>query len=212
MEFPEFRGQLTETVEELYREKLITPTGGNVSVRLPEEQGFLITPSMSHKGGLEPESMVLLNGDGKPVEKRYRPSIETPMHMKVYQLNPRVGAVVHTHAPFATLLGLYDIEIPPFNVEALRFASLPVVPFLLPGSRELVEGVASALDSCPGAQALLLRNHGLLTMGRDLRAAVNVSMALEEACHITITCRLLGEAPRLIPAEKRELLKKFLVV
>ena len=213
MDFPELRRELTEIVEELYREKLITATGGNVSLRLPDGQGFLITPSMMHKGALKPESMVLMGPEGNAADRNNRPSIETPMHLKVYELNPQVGAVIHTHAPYATILGLYDtLEIPPFTIESLRFAALPVIPFCLPGSQDLVEGVAAALENNPLAQALLLRNHGLLTLGRDLRKAANVSMALEEACHMAITCRLLGEAPQLIPPENQALLKQFLVL
>ena len=213
MDFPELRGQLTEIVEELYREKLITATGGNVSLRLPDGQGFLITPSMMYKGALKPETMVLLGPEGDPLDRKIRPSIETAMHLKVYEVNPKVGAVIHTHAPYATIVGLYDnLAIPPFTIESLRFAALPVVPFCMPGSSELVETVAAVIENNPQVQALLLRNHGLLTLGRDLRQAANVSMALEEACHMAITCSLLGEEPCSIPEDKQAILKQFLAL
>ncbi|MEW5785708.1 MAG: class II aldolase/adducin family protein [Bacillota bacterium] len=211
MDFPELRRELAKTVEELYREKMITATGGNVSVRLPGGQGFLVTPSQKHKGSLVPESMVLLSPEGKAAEGQDRPSVETPMHLKVYEINPTVGAVIHTHAPFATILGLYDkLKIPPFTIESLRFIALPVVPFYMPGSLELAKGVAAALDNNPEAQALLLRNHGLLAVGRNLRQAANVSMALEEACRMAVICRLLGGEPRLIPGDQQALLKPYL--
>jgi ribulose-5-phosphate 4-epimerase/fuculose-1-phosphate aldolase len=212
MDYPELRRELTETVEELYRAKLISPTGGNISVRLPENRGFLFTPSMIFKGALQPEDMVSLDAAGEPLANQGHPSIETAMHLKVYQLKLLAGAVIHTHAFYATVLGLYDMAIPPFTLEAIRFGVLPIVPFCLPGSQDLVDHVGAALENNPGAQALLLRNHGLLVLGRDLRAAVNSSLALEEACRAAILCRCLGEEPALIPAEERELLRQFLVL
>ncbi|HPT33507.1 MAG TPA: class II aldolase/adducin family protein [Bacillota bacterium] len=212
MEYLEQRRELVEITEELYREKLITPSGGNLSLRLPDDQGFLITPSMMFKGGLKPEDLVLLDPQGKPVERRSRPSVETPMHIKIYQMNPKVGAVIHTHAPYATIAGLYGLSIPPITLEAVRFHQLPVVPFCLPGSRDLVNQVAAALEKEPTAQALLLQNHGLLTMGRTLRLAANASMSLEEACHMATICRLLGGELKLIEPEKVEFLKKITVL
>jgi len=74
--------EIIATVEELYEARLITPTGGNVSARIADEpDAFLITPTMLHKGGLRPESIVRVDGAGKPAERRQRPSVETGMHL-----------------------------------------------------------------------------------------------------------------------------------
>lgn len=202
MKHLESRRQLSETAKELYREKLITATGGNLSLRLPDQEGFLITPSGAFKGGLSPESMIALDDRGRPInESSGTPSIETSLHLQVYLLRPQAGAVIHTHAPGAIVAGLYNMKIPSLTVEMIRFRELPLVPYYLPGSSELASATAAALKKHPSARAVLLQNHGLVTIGESLREAANITMALEEACRISILCRLLGGEPKEISAE-----------
>ncbi len=200
------RGKLVATVDELFKAGLITPTGGNVSVRRPG--GALITPSGRHKGSLRPEDLVEVNITGRPETPGARPSVETGMHLLIYRRRPDVNAVIHTHAPMATLLGLLDLPVPPVTLDAVRFTDLPSVPFAMPGSDELAEAVADRLAAAPAA---LLRNHGLLTVGADLRAAADAALALEEVAHLVVTCRLLGQEPSTIPPEAVEALKKLFI-
>lgn len=208
----ELREQMVQTVRELYEVGLITPTGGNLSVRLPEDEGYLITPSRFHKGGLCAEDMIRLDPTGKAAAAvKGRPSVETPMHLKVYELRPRCGAVIHTHAPWATLFGLLELKVEPVTVEAIPFLDTPLVPFHMPGSRDLVTAVERALTDGPGGPAVLLQNHGLLTYAGSLRDAANAALALEEVCHLLINCRLLDRTPVLIPEQAVSLLRKFLV-
>lgn len=202
MEHLELRRQLSRAASELYREKLITATGGNLSLRLPDREGFLITPSGTFKGDLHPESMVALDGRGRPVNTGSSPpSMETSLHLHIYRLRPLVGAVIHTHAPAAIIAGLYKMSIPPLTAEMIRFAEVPLIPFHLPGSPELTAAAAAALEKHPSTRTLLLQNHGLVTMGQNLREAVNITMALEEVCRISILCRLLGGEPEEISEE-----------
>lgn len=205
----ELRQQMVAAVRELYEAGLITPTGGNLSVRLPEGQGYLITPSMLHKGSLCAEDMIRLDPDGKPTAgAKWRPSVETPMHLKIYEIRPRCAAVIHTHAPWATLFGLLEMKVEPITVEAVRFLETPLVPFQMPGSPELVAAVEKVLSDSP---AVLLQNHGLLTYGGSLREAANAALALEEVCQLLIRCRLLDRTPVLIPEQAASLLRKFLL-
>lgn len=208
MSVDELRQSLTDTVRELYELGLITPTGGNLSVRLPGGEGYLITPSAMYKGALGPESMVRLDPAGKPVEKGVRPSVETGMHLKIYELRPKANAVIHTHAPTATLFGLLELEVLPVCLDSVRFLDLPVVPFSMPGTKELVAAVGGYLTRCP---ALLLQNHGLVTYGASLREASNTALALEEVCRLLLDCREHGKEPVLIPGPMVEVLKRFFV-
>ncbi len=189
----------------------MTATGGNLSLRLPGRGGFMITPSGMFKGDLSPESMVALDDQGRPVEDSAAPpSMETSLHLHIYRLRPSIGAVIHTHAPAAIIAGLYKMSIAPLTVEMIRFAEVPLIPFHLPGSEELVAAAATALKKHSSAQALFLQNHGLVAIAQNLRAAANITMALEETCRISILCRLLGGEPALISEENRRLAKQFL--
>ncbi len=211
MEYPELRRLLSRATRELYREKLFTAAGGNLSVKLPGRKGFLITPGGLYKGNLKPESMVELDDRGRPVSAGSAlPSIETSLHLQIYRLNPSVEAVAHTHAPSAIIAGLYNLNILPLTVEMIRFMETPLIPFFLPGSTELAAAVASALENNPSAQAIMMQNHGLVSFGPNLRAAINTTLALEEACRVTILCRLLDGKPSQISKENCLQFKQWL--
>lgn len=201
----ELRLEIVRIVEELYDARLITPTGGNVSVRLSGEEGaYLITPTRLHKGSLRPEDIVRVDAEGRPADRRQRPSVETAMHLAIYAAYPDVEAIIHSHAPYATALGLVGGRVPPISVDAVPFADLQIVPFGLPGDQKLIKGVVDALAHSP---AVLLQNHGLLTVGWTLRHAANRALALEEVIQILVTCRLLGGEPVTLPDETVELLQ-----
>ncbi|HHS96970.1 MAG TPA: class II aldolase/adducin family protein [Chloroflexi bacterium] len=202
----DLREEIVRIVEELYEARLITPTGGNVSVRLSdEEDAYLITPTRLHKGSLRPEDIVRVNGEGKPANRRQRPSVETKMHLAIYKAYPDIEAVIHSHAPYATALGLIEGRVLPISVDAVPFIEMRTVPFGLPGDETLIANVVKALEHAP---AVLLQNHGLLTVGWTLRQAANRALALEEVIQILVTCRLLGGEPKTLPEETVELLRQ----
>ena len=201
----DLREEIVRIVEELYEARLITPTGGNVSARLEGEEGCLITPTRLHKGSLRPEDIVRVDAEGKPANRRQRPSVETKMHLAIYAAYPDIEAVIHSHAPYAIALGLVEGRIPPISVDAVPFTEMRVVPFGLPGDETLIANVVEALEHAP---AVLLQNHGLLTVGWTLRQAANRALALEEVIQILVTCRLLGGEPKRLPEETVEMLRQ----
>jgi autoinducer 2 (AI-2) kinase len=232
----DLRQALVDAVNELYEHELITPTGGNLSVRLPESENILITASQIFKGDLGPEHILEVDAQGKQVTsamtqdalpfarssvapghpggRKIRPSVESGMHLAIYAARPDVGAVVHTHSPLATVWGLFDEPVPALTMDSIRFTEMRVVPFAAPGSRELATAAAESLARGPAA---LLRNHGLITVGVDLRDAVNTALALEETLKIVLLARavslsgLAGKEPAAIPAKAAEFLKKVLI-
>ncbi|NPA26639.1 MAG: class II aldolase/adducin family protein [Chloroflexi bacterium] len=203
------RQAVVDVVLELYDARLITSTGGNVSVRLADGD-ILITPTRMHKGGLTPEVLVRVAPSGEPRPGQGRPSSETPLHLAVYRARPDVHAVVHTHAPHAIMLGLLEGRVPPIIADALPFEHLPVVYYVLPGDQAGIARIVRALDR--GA-AVLLKHHGLLTVGSDLRRAVNVTFALEEVLHILTLCRIWGcTDPPTLPPDDAETLRRLDIV
>ena len=232
----DLRQAVVDTVNELYEHELITPTGGNVSVRLPGSENILITASRMFKGSLGPEHILEVDSEGHPVtgamvqdalpfvhrlsapsqaaSRRIRPSVESGMHLAVYAARPDVGAVIHTHAPLATVWGLFDEPVPALTLEAIRFTDMRTVPFSTPGSHELATAVAESLARNPAA---LLRNHGLITVGTDLRDAINTALSLEETLKIVLLARTMclsgpaGKEPSLIPSKAADFLRKVLI-
>ncbi len=201
----DIRHEIISIVDELYDAGLITPKGGNVSARLPDAEELWITPTQLYKGGLSEETLIRVDLRGRKLEGRDRPSVELPMHLQVYKRREDVGAVIHTHAPMAIVLGLFDEPIPPITIEAISLAQVPVVPFLLSGTREQSEAI---VDNLGDGTAVLLRNHGLMTVGKDLREATSRAQILEFAARTVVLCRLLGEQPEEIPEKLAEFLKK----
>ncbi|HUS69176.1 MAG TPA: class II aldolase/adducin family protein [Anaerolineae bacterium] len=197
--------QMISIVDELYDAGLITPKGGNVSARIPDADELWITPTQLYKGGLTEETLIKVNLKGKKLEGLDRPSVELPMHLLVYGAREDVGAVIHTHAPMATIVGLFDEPIPAITIEAIALAQVPVGPFLLSGTREQSQSIVAALG---GGAAVLLRNHGLMTVGKDLREAASRAQMLEFAARTVVLCRLLGGKPTVIPEKLAEFLKK----
>lgn len=202
----DIRQQIISIVDELYDGGLITPKGGNVSARIPDSEELWITPTQLYKGGLTDEKLIRVNLKGKKLEGQDRPSVEMPMHLLIYGTRPDVGAIIHSHAPMATVVGLFDEAVPPLTIETIALAEVPVVPFLLSGTKELSQRVVDALGD---GSAVLLQNHGLLTVGKDLREAANKAHQLEFAARTVVICRLFGGQPALISEKLAEFLKKI---
>ncbi len=217
------KAAIVAAVEELYREGLITPSGGNVSARCPNSDHILITASQIPKGTFTPDHILEVDSRGAMIAAaeadaeaprpagRLRPSVETGLHQAVYAARPDVGAVIHTHAPLATVWGLFDEPVPPLTIDCLRFTDVRVIPFATPGSNELATTAAEALTRSP---AVLLRNHGLVTVGRGLSEAASVALALEETLKTVFLARLgqslglAGKEPAVIPQRAADFMRK----
>lgn len=172
----------------LYEKGFVAATDGNLSVRLPDG-GFLATPTGLPKGELSEGVMAHLDGGGRPTVGQ--PSSEWPMHEAIYDARPDVSAVVHAHPPFATALACAGRGIgrPVLSEVVISLGTVPLAPFELPSTKSLALGVTSVLA---GNAAVLLANHGAVTVGADLRTAYYRMETLEQAARITLYADLLG--------------------
>lgn len=182
MKYEDIRRQVLTAIRQASAQGLIHGTSGNISVRDREAGVAAITPSGRPYDTMEPGDIAIVTLDGEWVDGPYAPSSETPMHTAVYRARPDVGAVVHNHALFCTVMAMAVDELPPSTPPQAEFAPIRVVPFAVPGSRALAASVAAALGT--DGLAVLLRNHGSLCCGRDLPAAMTAAAYVLSLIHI----------------------------
>jgi L-ribulose-5-phosphate 4-epimerase len=167
---------------------LVAWTSGNVSARVPGEELMVIKPSGIGYAELTPESMVVCDLNGKRVDDvlvnptDYRPSSDTATHAYVYRHLPEVGGVVHTHSAYATAWAARGEAIPcVITAMADEFGGeIPVGPFALIGSDEIGRGIVATLSG-HRSPAVLMRSHGVFTIGSTGRAAVKAAVMCEDA-------------------------------
>jgi len=201
------RLELCRVVDELYAQQLITATGGNVSVRIPGRDELWITPSQLFKGDLRPEVLVRIDLEGRALDEGARsPSSERLMHCTVYKARPDANAVIHAHAPHATILANTDLPFLPISTEAAFFGNLPRIPFVMPGTAELAEAVGRGMAE---SWAVLMKNHGLLVAGRSLRRAADMTEIVERTSEVLLGCRAVGVDPPVLPEDVVTTLRKM---
>lgn len=202
------REELVAIMQELFAAQVITATGGNISVRVPDTDNEVwITPSRLFKGDLRPELMVRINLDGENVVPGARsPSSEWCMHTRILATKPQANAVIHAHAPNATILANCGLPFLPISTEAAFFGNIPRVPFLMPGTPELAEAVAAAMAD---EWAVLMINHGIIVAGRNLRRAADMVEIIERSAEVILGCYAQGKEPPLLPQDAVDYFRKL---
>lgn len=173
----------------LFDRGLVAGTDGNISMRLGENH-MLITPSGVCKGFLEEKMLLVQAFDGHVVEGTLRPTKEAALHIAYYHARKDVGAIIHTHPPYTTGFAACGEPVPMNVVIELPalIGKTAVAAYAPPGSEELVTEV----QSCTHSNVILLKNHGVITVGSDLiEAFVRMDM-LENAAKTIVNARILG--------------------
>jgi L-ribulose-5-phosphate 4-epimerase len=187
---------------ELPKNGLVTWTGGNVSARDADSGLVVIKPSGVRYEDLKPEHLVVLDLDGRVVEGKHKASSDTASHLYVYRHRGDVKGVVHTHSPYATAFAALGRPIPVYlTAQADEFGGpIPCGPFALIGGEEIGRVVVESIGSSP---AILLKNHGVFTVGGTPEAAVKAAVMVEDVARTVWLALQIGQ-PEEIPAAQVE--------
>jgi L-ribulose-5-phosphate 4-epimerase len=191
--------QLVQLHLELPKNNLVTWTGGNVSARDAETGLVVIKPSGIRYEDMRPEHMVVLDLDGKIIEGNLKPSSDSFSHLYIYKHRPDVGGVVHTHSRYATAFAAVGKAIPcALTAIADEFGgAIPCGRFALIGDDEIGKVVVETIGKSP---AVLLKNHGVFTIGKNATSAVKAAVMTEDVA-ATIWLAMQIGTPEAIPQE-----------
>ncbi len=188
------RGQVSALHAELVRYGLVVWTAGNLSARVPDQDLMVIKPSGVSYDDLTAESMIVCDLSGTVVDGDFAPSSDTAAHAYVYRHMPEVGGVVHTHSSYACAWAARNEPVPcVLTAMADEFgAEIPVGPFALIGDDSIGRGIVDTLTG-HRSPAVLMRNHGVFTIGPDAQAAVKAAVMCEDVARSSHLSRQLGE-------------------
>ena len=190
-----------------YERRLLTSNDGNISVRVGDDR-MLITPSSLCKGRMQVDDLILMDMDDNILfaQEGRKPSSETPMHLEVYKQRPDVRAVLHAHPVFATTLTVSDS---PFPVDMLpevllTLGEVPTTRYATPSSHDDADAIRELIQE---HDAILLRQHGSLTVGEDLDAALTALERIEHVAEVFWRAQMLGKVNRIPEGDVEKLMK-----
>lgn len=186
------RRAVHEAAVRMYREKMVVGSAGNVSCRVPETAYYAITPTSKNYETMTPEDVVVIDGERDLIVGERGPSFEADVHLAVYKARPDAHAIFHTHSLYSTICAVAGEDVPPLVEEVVVYVGGPikVADYGVSGSDELADAVVRALED---RAAVLMRNHGLLAVGKDLERAFRVAQLVERAAQVYVFARLLGK-------------------
>ncbi|MDO5746063.1 MAG: class II aldolase/adducin family protein [Actinomycetaceae bacterium] len=177
-------------------------TQGNISVRLPDNPDyFMITPTDLEYDKMGPADMVIVDSDCKVHWGVHEPSSEVTVHMATYKHRPDVNAIVHTEPIYTNAFGIAGQPITGSMVNMVIYTKgdVPIMPFHLSNSTEFGNLSAEVMGQ---KNAVVWANHGLLTVGPDLRTAFKTSVAVESAAKVLLMSKALTDKPDLLKYEE----------
>ena len=189
---------------ELPKNGLVTWTGGNVSARDPETGYVVIKPSGVHYEDLRPEHMVVVDMEGQVVEGKLKFSSDTASHLYIYRHRSDVNGVVHTHSAYATAFAALGRPIPVYlTAMADEFGGpIPCGNFALIGGEDIGRVV---VESIGDSQAVLLKNHGVFTIGKTAEAAVKAAVMTEDVARTVWLALQIGQPDEISPEDVAKL-------
>jgi len=197
--YEKIKQEMIEAALEMKRNNLITLAGGNVSCRM-ENGDMIITPSGMAYEIMKPEDMIVFDKNQNIIEGTTKPSVDTPALLYIFEKMPEVNAILHTHQPYATAVGLVSDELPCCltTLSNATRGAVTVAPYSPPGNLSM--GVLT-VDYIGDKLAVILKHHGVITVGKDLHEALYAAVYLETSC-ITYLAAAAAGTPALLTEEQ----------
>lgn len=208
--FEEEKQQIVNMSLKLYNEKLIVGTWGNLSMRLKDKNGeelYLVTPSGMEYEHTKLEDLVIVNEQGDIVEGYRNPTSELKMHVKIYKaINTNV--IIHTHSTYATACAVAGVAIPMMVEDMIQHigGDIRVAKYALPGTDELASYAVEALKERNGA---LLKNHGVIGIGKSIADAYKSCVLIEKSAKILICAKILGHVHLLSTEDAEKMIEYY---
>lgn len=190
----------------LYEQGLTTASGGNVSLRAGNR--VLITPSQVDKASVQAGQINVLDLQGNMISGDQKNSMETGMHLAIYQKRPDISAIVHAHPVMATSFAIARKDINTgLAGESRAILGKPArASYRLMGTHELAESVS---DAAKNAQVILMENHGVITLGTTLFQAYDRMEVAEAAARMTFVTDYMGSSHTLTPDQLKAIDELF---
>jgi L-fuculose-phosphate aldolase len=199
------RGDIVEVGKRMYAKGFVAANDGNISVRLSDD-AVMITPTGVSKGYMNPEDMIITDMQGQVVDGTKKPSSEIKMHLEVYRNRPDVHAVCHAHPQKATAFAVARKVCQQVALPEVIFSigSVALADYATPSTQQLPDSIRDIVKT---TDAILLANHGALTVGSDVFDAYYKMETLEHFAGIILYARMLGGEQGLTPDQINELLR-----
>jgi len=209
MSYEAVRQEVYNTVMKAVDCGLIRLSAGNISART-SDGNVAITPAGIKYDVLTPDQIAIVDLRGNHIDGPCRASSETPMHTAILRNLPEVGAVCHTHSPYAMTFAVLGKEIPLINLELLVCgAPIPVAEWACPGSAGAGEVTVDIFKSRPNLKIMLLRNHGLVAIGKNLGQAFELAFDAEIGAQVYYQALQLGTPATITDAQVEEIFKVY---
>lgn len=175
----------------MYERRFIVAGDGNISVKISDTE-ILATPTNLCKGLLSPDQIVKIDLNGNVLSGEYRPSSEIKMHLAAYQSRPDIAAVVHAHPPISTGFAVAGIPLDQLILAEMvvNFGAIPLAPYHSPSTAELAQSVAEKVRCY---DAVLMANHGVMTIGPDVYTAYHRLEMVEQFAIVSLVAHVLGK-------------------
>lgn len=190
-----------ETALEIKRSGLISLSGGNVSMRMPNGH-ILITPSGLSYEGMKPKDIVVVDIKGNRIEGKLRESVDTVALLYIYENMPHVNAIIHTHQPYATAAGLLGDTLPAAvtTLANVTLGAVNVAPYCSAASLDMGVQTVKYIGE---RRAVILKHHGVIAIGKDLKEALYAAVYMEDAAKTYLAAKAAGE-PAIMTEEQTQ--------
>lgn len=202
----ETAAKLVEIAKRLYEKNMNAALGGNVSIRLGDE--IAITTAGINKGFMTEDEVIVVDMEGNRLRGTGKPSSEGKMHYEIYKLRPDAQAIIHAHPPFAVGFALAHQDLPDdiLPETTIVLGHVPCLPYVTPSTIELAREVAQGLVH---HNAVLMANHGAVTIGVNLEEAYNRMELLEQTCMSMVYATVLGGVQRIPKVDMEHFVRVF---